>query len=132
MKQLRGRPEKETEKRDQTIRVRVTKSEKLSLTEKADGLGILMSDLVRSTIFNGKKHFVNGVALIASLDTLGSELGRSGNNINQLAKHANILNKTSKLDESVITRFNVLFAEYIKAQESIEVVIRKIIRESKV
>jgi hypothetical protein len=126
-----GRPVTETEKRDQFIRLRFTKTEIEAIKLEAESLSISYSSYLRSKALNGKKHTLNGKVLITSLDALGSELGRSGNNINQLAKHANILNKTGKLDESIINRFNVLFADYIKSQQEMEVVIRKIIREAR-
>lgn len=126
-----GRPVTETEKRDQFIRLRFTKTEIEAIKVEAESLSISLSSYLRSKALNGKKHTLNGKALITSLDALGTELGRSGNNINQLAKHANILNKTGKLDESIINRFNVLFADYIKSQQEMEVAIRKIIREAR-
>ncbi|WP_410478336.1 plasmid mobilization relaxosome protein MobC [Pedobacter antarcticus] len=40
------------------------------------------------------------------LDDIGTELSRSGNNINQLARqHANILHKQSMPSESISTEF---------------------------
>ncbi|RYE19979.1 MAG: plasmid mobilization relaxosome protein MobC [Sphingobacteriaceae bacterium] len=52
---------------------------------------------------------MNGVNLISSLDKIGAELGRSGNNINQLARHANTLNKIGKVDEPVMNRHCAVF-----------------------
>lgn len=131
MNNRRGRPKQQTQTRDQTIRVRFTKTEKEDILKEVQSLDIDISDYVRSKVLNGKRHTLNGKVLIASLDNLGAELGRSGNNINQLARYANVLNKVDKLEESVIGRFNVLFAQYIKTQQEMETAIRKIIREAR-
>jgi hypothetical protein len=59
---------------------------------------------------------------------MGSELGRAGNNINQLARHANILNKRGRLDELVVKEFNILFKEYARIRNDTEKSLRQIIR----
>lgn len=57
-------------------------------------LGINKSEIVRSRILkNANVVVLNLKELMHSLDKIGSELGRAGNNINQLAKHGNILIK---------------------------------------
>ncbi|RYE27027.1 MAG: plasmid mobilization relaxosome protein MobC [Sphingobacteriaceae bacterium] len=74
-----------------------------------------MSEYIRSKALNGKQQVVHGAALLAKLDRVGGELARVGGNINQLAKQANVLNKSGKLDQSIVVNFNILFAEYIKS-----------------
>jgi hypothetical protein len=59
---------------------------------------------------------------------MGAELGRAGNNINQLARHANTLNKRGMLDETVIMEFNLLFREYALIRNETEKSLRQIIR----
>lgn len=127
----RGRPKSLVENRNIRYTVRLTSEENKELIKIATSLGWSIADYLRSKALNNRKQFINGIALIANLDRVGGELGRAGNNINQLARHANILNKTDKLDESVINRFNILFAEYIKMQQELETAMRKIIREAK-
>lgn len=127
-----GRPKSELNNiRNIRYTVRFNVEENKNLTETVSILGCSVADYLRSKAIEGRKLVVNGAALIANLDRVGGELGRSGNNINQLAKHANILNKTGKLDETIINKFNIQFAEYIKTQQETEVAIRKIIREGR-
>ena len=109
--------------------VRFTESENNDLLSIAETLGLSVAELLRSKGLRTKNQVVNGVNLIASLDKIGAELGRSGNNINQLAKHANTLNKMGKVDQAVMTRFNILFSDYIIAKREIQIALRKIIRE---
>lgn len=73
--------------------VRFTEGENNDLLTIARTLGISVAELLRTKGLGTKNIAINGVNLIASLDKIGAELGRSGNNINQLAKHANTLNK---------------------------------------
>lgn len=111
--------------------VRFTEGENNDLLTIAGTLGISVAELLRTKGLGTKNIAINGVNLIASLDKIGAELGRSGNNINQLAKHANTLNKEGKVDASVMNRFNVLFSDYIITKREIQVALRKIIREAK-
>jgi len=62
-------------------------------------------------LWEQRTRWLTEYSLIASLDELGAELGRSGNTINQLVKYANTLNKIGKVDEAVMNRFNVLFSD---------------------
>lgn len=109
--------------------VRFTEGENTDLLGIAGTLGISVAELLRTKALGTKNQVINGVNLISSLDKIGADLGRAGNNINQLARHANTLNKMGKVDESVMNRFNVLFADYIVTKREIQVALRKIIRE---
>ena len=119
------------EVRSVRLSVRVTENEHQELQQIAGTLGLNVGDFVRSKILGTKKVVFNGVNLIASLDKIGTELGRSGNNINQLAKQANSLNKVGKMEESIIDRFNTLFSDHITAQQEVQTAFRALIREVK-
>jgi len=71
---------------------------------------------------------VNSKYLIRHLDNIGAEMGRAGNNINQLAKHANSLKLQGAVPPSVAAKFNELLAAYIRMQQDLETALRKIIR----
>jgi uncharacterized phage infection (PIP) family protein YhgE len=111
--------------------VRFTEQENAELLDLVAKLGTTVSDFLRSKALGIKNKVINGANLIASLDKIGGDLGRAGNNINQLAKHANTLNKMGKVDESVMNRFNNLFEKYIIEKREIGVALRKFIREAK-
>jgi uncharacterized coiled-coil DUF342 family protein len=85
--------------------------------------------LIRMRILtDAKKTVINSKELLKKLDWVGAELGRIGNNINQLAKHANTLKLQGQLSPLVIKKFNELFEEYILVQQSLEAALRSIIR----
>lgn len=133
MKKSRGRTALADDvKRTNYFNVRYTDEEYKQIIAACTALGISRTEYVRRKSLDiNNAIVVNANALTALLDTVGEELGRSGNNINQLAKHANTLNLKGQLDEVTINRFNILFEDYIKTKRETETAIRKIIREIK-
>jgi hypothetical protein len=84
---------------------------------------------VRSRLLqDAQLTIINAKELIGLLENIGAEMGRCGNNINQLAKYANILNKHGRLSPVVIERFNLLFEQYVYEQRLLETALRKIIK----
>jgi cation transport regulator ChaC len=109
--------------------LRLSEQELKQFLELEKSLGISRSDIVRIRVLkNATNMLLNVKELMKKLDSIGAELGRSGNNINQLARHANILHKQGLLSQSIATEFNSLLGEYITIQQELEKVIRQIIR----
>ncbi|MDB5086732.1 MAG: Bacterial mobilization protein MobC [Mucilaginibacter sp.] len=128
-KKLTGRPKLEKGRRSKFINVRFTEEEFREVTELEKELGVSKTDLIRMRILSdAKKTVINSRELIRYLDSAGAEMGRIGNNINQLAKHANTLKLQGHLNSTIIVQFNRLFEEYIKIQQQFEISLRKIIR----
>jgi hypothetical protein len=125
----KGRPLKELGKRTKKIDARFTEEEYNVILELEKTLGVRKSDLVRTSLLqDARLTIINAKELIEMLDGIGAEMGRCGNNINQLAKYANILNKKGRLSPVVIERFDLLFENYIKNQQLLETALRKVIR----
>ncbi|HZY39714.1 MAG TPA: plasmid mobilization relaxosome protein MobC [Mucilaginibacter sp.] len=128
-RKVKGRPAKTAGKRTKKIDARFTEDEYKTILELEKTLGVRKTDLVRNRLLeNARLTVVNAKELIALLDGVGTELGRCGNNINQLAKYGNVLNKHGRLSPVVMERFNLLFEAYIETQKALEVSLRKIIR----
>jgi len=124
-----GRPKKTEDKRIKKIDTRFTEDEFAIVLSLEKTLGVRRTDLVRSRLLqDAQLTIINAKELIGLLEEIGAEMGRSGNNINQLAKYANILNKHGRLSPVVIERFNVLYGQYIAQQKMLETALRKIIR----
>lgn len=120
---------KASEKRTKKIDARFTEDEYNLVLETEKTLGITKTDLVRNALLkNGKAVIINAKELISHLDKAGTELGRSGNNINQLARYANMLIKKNALSPVVAERFNILLKQYLANQKDLETTLRKIIR----
>lgn len=109
--------------------LRLSEQELMQFLELEKSLGISRSDIVRIRVLkNAANMLTNTKELMKKLDAIGAELGRSGNNINQLAKHANILQKQGLLSQSLTTEFTSLLGDYITVQQELEKNIRQIIR----
>ena len=116
-------------KRIKKIDARFTEKEYALVLEMEKALGIRKTDLVRLRVLaQSNKMLINAKEMIASLDSIGTELGRSGNNINQLARYANILRKQGVVSPAVLERFLILFETYLGQQQGLEAALRKIIR----
>ncbi|WGQ08970.1 plasmid mobilization relaxosome protein MobC [Pedobacter gandavensis] len=124
-----GRPEMTSGKRTKIIKARLTEEEFKTLLKIENQVGTTRMELIRQRVlYHSGSVLVNAQELLKLLDAIGEELGRSGNNINQLARHANVLNKQGMLNAEVASRFNELFTVYIQIQQEIEKAIRQIIR----
>ncbi|MBE9599887.1 plasmid mobilization relaxosome protein MobC [Pedobacter sp. MC2016-24] len=128
-KKLKGRPLLSGGQKNKHVRARFTEEEFTMLLKLEQELGISRTNLIRQRVLNNAQAVViNARELISLLDRIGTELGRSGNNINQLAKYANTLNKQGLLSKNVGSRFVSLLQEFNKNQTDLEVALRKIIR----
>jgi hypothetical protein len=129
IKKLAGRPKSECEKRNKKIDARFTPSEYELVLAMEKTLGISKTELVRMRLLNGSERMLlNTRELISQMDALGAEIGRIGNNINQLARHANIMKLQGEVPAYVAEKFNELFERYLDSQQRLEVVFRKVIR----
>jgi len=128
-KRLPGRPPLLLGKRDKKIDVRFTKDEYELILGLEKSLGIKKADLIRNRTLNDSKHMVvNAKQLIGGLDEIGIEMDRAGNNINQLARYANALNRQGILSLVVVERYNILLGNYQQIQKRLEILLRRIIR----
>lgn len=116
-------------KRSKKIDARFTEDEYVIICELEKTLGLTKTELVRQRLLsNVGLLVVNAKELMVLLDQVGAEMGRCGNNINQLAKYANILKKRGMLSPVVTERFNVLFEQYLKNQQALDASLRKVFR----
>jgi hypothetical protein len=124
-----GRPPMVCGKRDKKIDVRFTSDEFELILKLEKTLGISKADLIRNRILTGSDRvIINAEQLMGALDLLGTEMGRAGNNINQLARYANALNRQGILSVVVAERFNILLLDYQELQKRLEVLLRRMIR----
>lgn len=129
VKKLNGRPKLTEGKRTKFINVRFTEDEYNEITTLEKELSVSKTDLIRMRMLSdAKKIVINSRELIKYIDDAGAEMGRIGNNINQLAKHANILKLQGALQPGIVKEFNRLFEEYLGVQQQFEISLRKIIR----
>ncbi|QEM07220.1 plasmid mobilization relaxosome protein MobC [Mucilaginibacter rubeus] len=128
-KKSNGRPKLEDGKRNKIVNVRFTEAEFKSVTELEKELNITKTELIRMRVLeNAEKVVLNSRELLGYLDHIGAEMGRVGNNINQLARHANLLKLQKAMHPGIILKFEELFEEYLHIQQQLEIALRKIIR----
>lgn len=109
--------------------LRLSEGELQQFLELERFLGISRSDIVRIRVLkNSQGILINTKELMKVLDSTGAELGRAGNNINQLARHANVLAKQGILNHEIISEFNILLTSYISVQQELEKIMRQLIR----
>ncbi|MES2446620.1 MAG: plasmid mobilization relaxosome protein MobC [Bacteroidota bacterium] len=124
-----GRPKMPDGKRVNIIKAKLTDQELKQLQSIEKQLGLNRSEIIKGRVLHDSTSIIiNASELMALLDSIGAELGRAGNNINQLARHANILSKQGTLDQNVVTEFNTQFGSYIQIQQELEKCLRQIIR----
>lgn len=124
-----GRPKMPDGKRVNIIKAKLTDQELKQLQTIEKQLGLNRSEIIKGRVLHDSTSIIiNARELMALLDGIGAELGRAGNNINQLARHANILSKQGTLDQNVVTEFNTRFGSYIQIQQELEKCLRQIIR----
>lgn len=129
MKRKTGRPELlDEQKSTEIVKFRCSRSEKEELKKIAKTYNLSVSQYLLKKGLN-EKIIPNRIELIASLDTLNLEIHKGGNNINQLARHANRIKNIDGLDQSLFLNYNLLLSDYVKKIESIKSVINSIYRE---
>jgi|SRR5690606_4959272 len=117
------------EHRTRRFELRLSEAERTQFLELEKALGLSRADIVRIRVLqHSKKMLVNTTEIMKLLDGIGTEIGRSGNNINQLAKHANILQQQGMLHAVLIRDFIPLLTEYVSLQRELEQSIRQLIR----
>ena len=124
-----GRPKlSETEKQAAQINIRCSIEQYNEIKKIAKDSGLSMTDYLLKRALNNKIVY-NYNMLIDELNTVGTEFSRAGNNINQLAKHANSLSKSGNLDKSLVERLNLVMVDYAKKYDEMRVLLRSIRRE---
>ncbi len=117
------------EQRTRRFELRLSEAERAQFLDLENALGLSRADIVRVRVLqHSKKMLVNTTEIMKLLDSIGAEIGRSGNNINQLAKHANTLQQQGMLHSNLIRDLAQLLTEYIGLQRKLEQSIRQLIR----
>lgn len=117
------------EQRTRRFELRLSEAERAQFLELEKALGLSRADIVRIRVLqHSKKMLVNTTEIMKLLDGIGTQIGRSGNNINQLAKHANTLQQQGMLHSTLIRDLAPLLTEYIRLQRKLEQSIRRLIR----
>lgn len=124
-----GRPEKEI-KKSERVEVRLTVDELQKLIELEKETGTNRSILFILRVIENRGFLITK-DVIQELSKAGAEMGRVGNNINQLARHANTVFKTGPVPQQVIQDFEQLLAKHIEIESNIYTIFKKMYRAMK-
>ena len=125
----KGRPPLVSGKRTKKIDVRFTEEEFDLILAMENSSGMKKADLIRKKLlYEGGRMVMDSKAMMDNLDATGLELSRAGNNINQLARYANILNRDGLLSAVVVDRLLLELRKYNKIKMDLERLMRKLIR----
>lgn len=115
--------------RTRRFEVRLTETEFSKLQSMESESGVSRTDIIRQHVFRYTAAPVSDrKEILRQLDVIGATIGRIGNNINQLARHANELRLTGKPPTPTIESFLPLFDAYIKSQRETEKLLRQLLR----
>ena len=118
------------EKRRKTASIRLTDEERTLLEQRTAAAGYNdLSEYMRVRLLsedNAPIH--NPKQLFRALDKTGGELKRIGNNINQIAKYINYLEKNNMVEGRVIAEFNQHFQELLQVEKEYVKAIRAYLR----
>lgn len=118
----------EDQKMTEKITLRCTKKDKEMLKEIAVICNLTLSEYLTKKGLD-ERIVENRIKIITSLNTVILELARGGNNINQLAKHANRHKNIDGLDEKMMFSYNLLLDEYLNNMASLKTIFKGIYRE---
>ena len=121
-----GRPEKEV-KKSERVEVRLTVDELQKLIELEKETGTNRSVLFILRVIENRGFLITK-DVIQELSKAGAEMGRVGNNINQLARHANTVFKTGPVPQQVIQDFEQLLAKHVEIESEIYAIFKKMYR----
>ncbi|MCX3264979.1 plasmid mobilization protein [Pedobacter agri] len=125
----RGRPPLVSGKRIKKIDVRFTEEEFDLILAMEKASGMKKADLIRKKVLSeGERMVIDSKLMMNNLDVIGLELSRAGNNINQLARYANILNQDGLLSGVLVDRLLLELRKYNKIKMNLERLMRKLIR----
>lgn len=129
MKLKGGRPKNDpTLNRGTEIKIRCCLCEKDDIKALAKSYGLTMTDYVLKKCLDQRLVF-NHVEYLKEIHELNLEIARQGNNINQLAKYANTLNISGKLNSEIAEKLTEILSIYSIKQDEIRSAFRRLIRE---
>ena len=133
LKKKGGRPlQIESEKVKKSIIIRFYNDEYDRLKKDFSKTGLkYFHDYIKKRISDTENLYIhNPVEIIKSLDKIGNEIAKIGTNINQIAKHANTLELSTKNNKSIIydiNEFKNLLIIYTKQRSELNETIQKLL-----
>lgn len=116
------------ENRTKRLWIRLTPKEHDFLKNEAERHKIKVATYVRTCIFKKEASLINAIDFLKEYREGVRELKKIGNNVNQLAKYANFLEKSGRVNEQVILELNKLLGDFVRCQRETADLDRKILK----
>ena len=116
------------EKRIKSVHFRFTENEKLEIEKSAAQMGVSVSQYVRTRIFKNEVSTINAVEFLKAYREQVHELKKNGNNINQLIRYANYIEKTGQVSPQIIEEMNKYLGGFIVSQRETYALNKKILK----
>lgn len=125
-----GRPPKNEGQKIKQAHLRLTEDQHNKLIELENQIGINRTDLFLKRVLENQDYIVTQEVII-QLAKVGAEMGKVGNNINQLARHANIVIKNQPLPPEIVSQYNHLLELHLAQEAELYKVLRQMYRVMK-
>jgi cation transport regulator ChaC len=124
-----GRHKKEV-KKSRRAELRLTEAEFEKLIQLEEETGVNRSSLFIKRVLENQDFIITKDVLI-QLAKVGAEMGKVGNNINQLAKHSNTIIKNHQLPPEIVSQYNDLLELHLVQERELYKVLRQMYRVMK-
>lgn len=125
-----GRPVKHEGQKIKQAHLRLTEDQHKTLVKIEKNTGLNRTDLFIKRVLEDQSFLITK-DVVVTLSDLGGALGKVGNNINQLAKHANTVSKNNGLSPEIFKEHGKLMTQYLDFQAEIHKVLRQMYRVMK-
>jgi hypothetical protein len=125
-----GRPPKNEGQKIKQAHLRLTEDQHKKLMELEDQIGLNRTDLFIKRVLENQDFIITTDVLI-QLAKVGAEMGKVGNNINQLAKHSNTIIKNHQLPSEIVSQYNDLLELHLVQERELYKVLRQMYRVMK-
>lgn len=125
-----GRPPKNEGQKIKQAHLRLTEDQHKKLIELENQIGINRTDLFLKRVLENQDYIVTQDVII-QLAKVGAEMGKVGNNINQLARHANIVIKNQPLPPAIVSQYSSLLELHLAQEAELYKVLRQMYRVMK-
>ncbi len=130
-----GRTPKKTSKENRLrsckLQVYLTQVERERLTRHMQKSGYRsLSGYARKRLISTRPVPLITPGALNALYQVGSELARSGNNLNQLARYVHQGKKAGWFNPKMLVRYNELMAEHVRLQQQLQDTIQQILKRT--
>jgi len=110
------------------IKMRVTEKQDAVLRAAADKAGLSLSEYIRRKTLKGEVGVMDSLAFLREYNKYVLEISKIGNNINQLARYANMLNIQGTYSKDVIDEMTIQLRQLTQVEIKIEEITSKILK----